>query len=106
MGFSRQARAAQEAERMDISLPACLFVGAMLLLLAVGYLWFERGGANFAGRQQKWLEMRRYTPRLSPKVEDDERRLRNLEAPADPAELREWKEARKRDLGEEGKGPS
>jgi hypothetical protein len=77
---------------MLISIPACLFIAAMLLLLAVVYFWFERGGASYSVRQKTWLEMHRRTPRLSPKVEDDERRLKNLEPPDDPTQVEGWEE--------------
>jgi hypothetical protein len=69
-----------------VSIPACLFIGAMLILLAVVYFWFERGGASYSLRKETWRDMHRRTPRLSPKVEDDERRLKNLEAPSDPTQ--------------------
>jgi hypothetical protein len=76
----------------------------MLLIIAVAYFWFERSGANVAARQKSWLEVRRHTPRLSPKVEDDERRLKNLEVPTDPTQVKSWEEDLKRDLEKMDRG--
>jgi hypothetical protein len=83
---------------MEISIPPCLFIGAMLLLLGLGFLWFERGSPNYSARQQFRREMRRFQPRLSPKVEDDERRLKNLERPDDSPQPEEWEVKQKRDF--------
>lgn len=80
------------AMAFPIDFATCLFIGALLALLAVAYFWFERSGASHSTREKTRREMRYRTPRLSPKVEDDEMRLKTTERPDDPTKESDWED--------------